>query len=76
MGLGLGKDKKPNVKVKEDMDKDLCKKLDGEVLDLSNGGTACVFARDDNGKPVEIDLENITPEIREKIEKKTGESLR
>lgn len=72
----FGKGKSPKIKVKEDMNKDLCKKLDGEVLELSDGSSACVFSRDpESGEPVKINLENITPDIRDKVENQTGKEI-
>lgn len=65
-----------NIKIKEDMDPGVCKKLDGDVLELKSGRSACVFARDEDGEPVDIDLDNVTPEVKEEIKQKTGEPLK
>lgn len=66
----------PDIKVKENMNKSLCKKLDGEVLELSDGTEACVFPRDpDSGEPVDVNLENVTPEVQKKVKEQTGKEL-
>lgn len=76
-GYGSKGDGEPDIKVSEDMNENLCKKVDGKALPLKNGGTACVFARDpESREPIDINLENITPDVREEIKRETGKELK
>lgn len=70
------KRKGPNVKIQENVDPGVCKSLDGTPLTLKDGTQACLWVKDDGGKPIEVDVENITPGKFKIRNRETGEIIK
>jgi len=71
-----GKKNKTEIKAVEGMNEEVCKKLNGTTKKLSNGEKVCYFPRDkDTKEPVDVDIENITPEVQEKAERISKEDI-
>lgn len=64
-----------HLKMQEGVHPDVCKALDGKPVILSNGSKACIWLKDDSGKPIDVEVANITPGKFKIRHPETGEEI-